>query len=72
MPSDAEQLATIKSQTLELLRQITAQPKPSYEIDGQQVAWADYLARLQATVSWCDQALASGEPIEVRSRAVAS
>ena len=37
MPSDAEQLATIKSQTLALIATITAEPKPSYEIDDQRV-----------------------------------
>ncbi len=68
MPTDAEQLRTIKSQTLSILAEITADPKPSYEIDGQTFSWNDYLARLQATVDWCDRQLAGEEPFEVRSR----
>lgn len=69
MPSDAEQLATIKSQTLALIATITAEPKPSYEVDGQRVEWTDYLARLQATVAWCDAQLAAAEPFEFETRA---
>jgi hypothetical protein len=54
MPTDLEQIATIKSQTLARLVEITAQPKPSYDIDGQKVDWATYLKQLQATVAWCE------------------
>lgn len=66
--SDADMLRTIKSQTLALIAEITATPKPSYSIDGQAVAWADYLARLQAVVEWCDARLAGEEPYEIHSR----
>ncbi len=68
MPSDAEQFQTIKTQTLALLAEITAAPKPSYNIDGQQVSWGDYLSRLQDTVAWCDEKLAGYEPFEERSQ----
>jgi len=57
-PEDAEQIATIKTQTLARIAEITAEPKPSYSIDGQKVAWADYLRQLLATVNWCDNKLA--------------
>ncbi len=68
MPTDAEQLALIKSQTLALIQSITLDPKPSYSIDGQAVSWGDYLAQLRGTVEWCDSQLAGSEPFEVRSR----
>ena len=64
MPTDLEQLQTIRSQTLEILVRVTADPKPSYVIDGQEVAWAEYLRRLQETVAWCDEKLADQEPFE--------
>lgn len=64
MPTDAEQLATIKSQTLALIVSLTTAPKPSYSIDGQQVSWGDYLAKLQATVAWCDQQTTAADPFE--------
>ncbi len=70
MASDAEQLRQIRSQTLAILAEMTARPKPSYTIDGQSVSWADYLARLQATVDWCEQKLSGEEPFEIRSQAV--
>ncbi len=64
MPTDAEQVATIKSQTLAVIVTITANPKPSYNIDGQEVLWGDYLKKLQATVAWCDAQLAGETPLE--------
>ncbi len=41
------------------MAEITAQPKPTYQIDGQLVAWGDYLAQLQRTVDWCNEHLAT-------------
>jgi len=67
--SDAEQIAQIKTQTLALIADITAQPKPDYSIDGQNISWAAYLARLQETVDWCDRQLAAAAPTEVRTQA---
>jgi hypothetical protein len=68
MPSDIEQLALIRTQTLARIAEITAEPKPTYQIDGQNVDWADYLSRLQKTADWCDAQLAARSPIEVRSQ----
>jgi hypothetical protein len=66
--TDAETIAAIRSQTLALLATLTENPKPSYAIDGQSVSWAEYLARLQATVDWCDTQLAATEPFEEHTR----
>jgi len=68
MPSDIEQIAAIKTQTLALIAQITAEPKPTYDIDGQSIAWSDYLKQLRETVEWCNERLAGEEPFEVRSQ----
>ncbi len=59
MPSDIEQITLIKTQTLERIAEITAQPKPNYQIDGQTVDWGDYLKQLQQTVNWCDAQMAA-------------
>ena len=64
---DAEVIRTIKSQTLALIAELTANPKPSYSLDGQQIAWNEYLALLQRTVDWCDQRLAGDEPFELHT-----
>lgn len=69
MPTDIEQLATIKRQTLARIAEITAQPKPTYQIDGQLVAWGDYLSQLHRTVDWCNEKLAGEMPHEARSQA---
>lgn len=55
---------TIRAQALERIAEITARPRPSYQLDGQSVAWSDYLARLEATVDWCNQRLNGEEPFE--------
>jgi len=55
-------LKTIRSQTLTRIAEITAEPKPSYTIDGQSVSWNDYLKTLRETVSWCDRMLAAENP----------
>jgi len=68
MPSDLEQIQTIKTQTLAILADLTANPKPTYYIDGQTVSWNDYLKSLQATVDWCERKLAGEEPFEIHSR----
>jgi hypothetical protein len=52
----------IKSQTLTTIAELTANPKPSYSIDGQTVQWTDYLKQLRLTVEWCDQQMAQSEP----------
>jgi len=65
--ADADTLATIKTQTLARIAEITATPKPTYSIDGQTVAWGAYLGQLQKTVEWCNTELAAETPYEVRS-----
>jgi hypothetical protein len=68
MASDVEQLAIIKTQTLAIMAEITAEPKPTYTISGQTVSWAEYLKQLQQTADWCDQQLASQTPQEFQTR----
>lgn len=68
MSSDAQQITTIKAQALARIAEITAEPKPSYELDGQKIAWSDYLKQLRSTVDWCNEKLAGETPFEIRSR----
>lgn len=68
MADNIQQIATIKSQTLATMAAITENPKPTYNIDGQQVAWGEYLRQLQVTVDWCNTQLAAEEPFEIDSR----
>jgi len=68
MPTDIEQITTIKSQTLARMAEITAGPKPTYQIDGQLVSWGDYLSQLQRTVDWCNEKLSGEAPFEFQSQ----
>lgn len=65
--TDLSMLQTIRSQTLALIRDLTAAPKPSYDIDGQRLAWGEYLQQLIKTVEWCDAQLARVDPCELHS-----
>jgi len=67
MPTDAEQYATIKTQTLALLVAMTENPKPTYTIDGQTVKWAEYQTTLEDKIAWCDKMLAGEAPFEIHS-----
>ena len=65
-----EQIKTIRSQTLQRIAEITAEPKPSYTIDGQSVNWNDYLKALRETISWCDLMMNIESPGDVVSRGI--
>jgi hypothetical protein len=62
MPSDSEQLATIKSNILARLAEITAQPKPTYTIDG--VTWkhTEYFEALMKQLTSVNQQIAAEMP----------
>jgi len=70
MPNDLEQIKTIKSLTLAQLAELRTNPKPTYHVDGQRVAWESYVESLQRTIDWCDRKLAGDEPFEIRSQGV--
>jgi len=70
MPSDAETLATIKSNLLERIAEVTAEAKPNYNIDGQSVSWQSYLDSLWAKVKEIDQQIALTEPYEEVSQGI--
>jgi hypothetical protein len=68
MSTDLEQIRAIRRQTLSLIAELTAQPKPTYRLDGQSISWNDYLVRLRTTVDWCDRKLGGEEPLEIHSQ----
>lgn len=67
MPTDTEQITTIKTRTLALLADLSENPKPSYMIDGQSIQWAAYERMLLAKVEWCDARLPAQDIVEVHS-----
>ena len=70
MATNKAQLETIKSQTLQIIVDITTNRKPTYTIDGQSIEWNDYLAKLRETVNWCNKQLATEDPGETISQAI--
>ena len=68
MPTDAAQLATIKSQILALLVDLTENPKPTYDIDGQEVEWGDYQRMLFAQLKDVNAQIAAEAPTEIHSQ----
>lgn len=65
MPSDKEQIATAKSQILQIIVDITANPKPSYSIDGQSVSWNAYMFQLKQAYKALEEFEAAEEPYEL-------
>ncbi len=67
---NTEVLLSIRAQTLERIQDLTASPKPTYEIDGQNIEWNEYLEQLRQTVSWIDAQLNRELPFELVSQAI--
>lgn len=68
MPTDAERIATIKSNALARLQELSESPKPSYTIDGQSVSWAEYYKMLMAQVDWARQQESAETPFEFQTQ----
>ena len=68
MPTDREQIESIKTQVLQQLVDLRTNPKPSYDLGGQSVSWETYLTSLEHTVDWCDHKLIENEPFEISSQ----
>ncbi|MGC4005053.1 MAG: hypothetical protein QM811_18845 [Pirellulales bacterium] len=58
---------TIKALCLQQIEDLRANPKPTYTLDGQRVAWETYVRALQQTIDWCDTKLLEESPYEVSS-----
>ena len=67
---NTEVLLSIRAQTLERIQDLTASPKPTYTIDGQNIDWNEYLEQLRQTVDWIDAYLNRELPFELVSQAV--
>ena len=70
MPTQAETLETIRDNLLDRIKEITAQPKPNYNIDGQQVSWQSYLDSLFGKLKVVNEQINSTSPFEEVSRGI--
>ena len=67
MPSDVQQIQTIRTLTLAELADMHTDPSAGYQFGSEDVTWGELVSRLEQTVDWCDAKLAGYEPFEVRS-----
>lgn len=67
MPSDVEQIETIRTMTLAQLADMHTDPSAGYQFGSEDVTWAELVSRLEQTVDWCDEKLAGYRPFEIRS-----
>ena len=68
-----DDLKTARDNLATQIKDVTAQPKPNYSIDGQTVGWGDYLRQLLAAqkeieAAIVDAELASDGPFEIISQ----
>lgn len=68
MPTDVEQVETIRTLTLAKLAEIHADPSPTYQFGSLEVTWNEFVTVLEKTVDWCDTKLAGYQPFEFRSQ----
>lgn len=57
-----DDLKTARDNVAARIKEITASPKPSYEIDGQSVDWNDYLKTLLGALKDIDEAITDRDP----------
>lgn len=70
-PSTTDALQNIRNNILARIQEITAAPKPNYNIDGQQVSWQSYLDSLMANLRRIDDQIAlTQDPFEIVSRGI--
>ena len=68
MATDAENIVTIRSNLLAYLATESANPKPSYSIDGQSVSWDQHRTSIMQQISELNELIAAADgPWEVES-----
>jgi hypothetical protein len=68
-PGDGS-LQSIRDNILARIAEVTAAPKPNYNIDGQSVSWQTYLDSLFAALEKINDQINASEPYEFVSRGV--
>ncbi len=70
-PSVLSNLQVAKANVAAILAQITADPKPSYSIDGQSVSWESYFSMLTGKLEALNKLIqVEGGPFEQRTQAL--
>jgi len=67
MATYLENLTTARDNIAARLAEITAQPKPSYDVDGQRVEWNEYFRQLNEQLATLTTAINGAGVYEERS-----
>ena len=71
MATNAENLATARTNFITQLATISASPKPSYNVNGQQFDWVEYYTFLTQQIAAIDNLIAAEDgPYEVQVEGV--
>lgn len=71
MATNAENLATARTNFITKLAAISADPKPSYNVNGQQFAWTEFYTFLTQQIAQIDNLIAAEDgPYEVQVEGV--
>ena len=70
MPTYLVHLHTARENVAAQLATLTAEPKPSYSIDGQSVSWQALFDSYVAQLAQLDARIAAADPYEFTSRGV--
>jgi len=62
--TDAERLFSLRKSRdniLTVIESVTAEPKPTYNIDGQSVKWGEYLKQLQDSLASIEEMISAAD-----------
>lgn len=65
-----DDLTTARDNFAAKLAEVSASPKPTYNIDGQSVSWTEYYKFLSDQVERLNVQISSGDPFEVVSTGI--
>ena len=68
MPTDLENLRSIKSQLIAALADLTANPKPTYSVNGQSFSWSEHRAGLMQQLTEVNGLIQAESPYELKSQ----
>lgn len=67
-PTPLEDAQATLANLYRIKRQITSSPKPTYNIDGQQIQWGEYLAQVDEAITKAQAQINDLDPYEFYTR----
>lgn len=67
-PLPVDSLATIRTNLLARIAEVTSKPKPNYNIDGQSFSWQSYLDSLMKNLDAVNAQINAESPFEIVTR----